>query len=186
MFLVADCSLSIRSKQAKQTRFVVFTIKLCHSFRVKQNLSERKFLMLRQILFGGESGLSTPVNAGLALLRIFAGVAMATAHGLGKLPPSEQFVGGVSNLGFPAPMFFAWAASLAEFLGGAFLALGLFTRISSFFVACTMLTAAFGTHLNDPFQKKELALLYLFIALCFLLKGADDWSIDSFLRKGSY
>ena len=142
--------------------------------------------MLKQILFGGETGLSTVANAGLALLRIFAGVALAAAHGLGKLPPSEQFVGGVSGLGFPAPAFFAWAASLAEFLGGAFLALGLFTRISSFFVACVMLTAAFGTHINDPFQKKELALLYLFIALCFLLKGAGDWSVDAFLRKRNY
>ena len=110
--------------------------------------------MLRQILFGGEPGLSSIANAGLALLRIFAGVALATLHGLGKLPPSEQFIGGVASLGFPAPVFFARAAALAEFLGGAFLALGLFTRISSFFVAFTMLTAAFGTHPNDPFQKK--------------------------------
>jgi len=142
--------------------------------------------MLKQILFGGESGLSFAANAGLALLRIFVGVSLAATHGLGKLPPSEQFVGGVTNLGFPAPVFFAWAASLAEFLGGAFLALGLFTRISSFFVACVMLTAAFGTHLNDPYQKKELAFLYLVIALCFLLKGAGDWSIDEYFRKRSY
>lgn len=142
--------------------------------------------MLKQILFGGESGLSYAANAGLTLLRIFAGVSMAAAHGLGKMPPSEQFVGGVASLGFPVPAFFAWAASLAEFLGGALLALGLFTRLSSFFVAFTMLTAAFGTHLNDPFQKKELALLYLFIALCFLIKGAGDWSLDAMFRKKSY
>lgn len=139
--------------------------------------------MLKRILFGGESGLSPMANAGLTLLRIFAGVALAAAHGLGKLPPSEQFVSGVTNLGFPAPSLFAWAASLAEFLGGAFLALGLFTRISSFFVAFTMATAAFGVHLNDPFQKKELALLYFFIAFCFMLKGAGDWSLDAFLRR---
>lgn len=138
--------------------------------------------MLKQILFGGETGLSFAANAGLALLRIFAGVSMAAAHGLGKMPPSEQFVGGVTNLGFPAPYVFAWAASLAEFLGGAFLALGLFTRVSSFFVASTMLTAAFGVHLNDPYQRKELALLYLAVALCFMLKGAGDWSIDAFFR----
>ena len=142
--------------------------------------------MLKQILFGGESGLSTAANMGLALLRIFAGVTLALSHGSGKMPPSEQFVSGVANLGFPAPMFFAWAAALAEFLGGAFLALGLFTRVSSFFIVCVMLTAIFGTHLNDPFQRKELAFLYLFIALCYLLKGASDWSIDAFLRKRNY
>lgn len=139
--------------------------------------------MLKRILFGGESGLSPMANAGLTLLRIFAGVALAATHGLGKLPPSEQFVGGVTNIGFPAPSVFAWAASLAEFLGGAFLALGLFTRISSFFIAFTMVTAVFGVHLNDPFQKKELALLYFFIALCYMLKGAGDWSLDAVLRR---
>jgi putative oxidoreductase len=159
---------------------------LCHSFSVKQNLKVENFLMLKQILFGGESGLSTAANAGLALLRIFAGVALAASHGLGKLPPSEQFIGGVTNLGFPAPAFFAWAAALAEFLGGVFIALGLFTRISSFFIVCVMLTAILGTHANDPFQRKELAFFYLFTALCFLLKGASDWSIDAFLRKRNY
>ena len=142
--------------------------------------------MLKQILFGGESDLSPLANAGLTLLRIFTGIALALSHGIGKLPPSEQFIGGAANIGFPAPTFFAWAAALSEFLGGIFLALGLFTRISSFFVACVMLTAAFGVHLNDPFQKKELAFLYLFIAVCFLLKGAGDWSIDAFFRKRNY
>lgn len=142
--------------------------------------------MLKQILFGGESGLSFAANAGTALLRIFAGVSLAAAHGLGKVSAPEQIIAGAEKLGFPAPFLFGWAAALTEFLGGAFLALGLFTRISSFFIAFTMAVAAFVQHLNDPFQKKELALLYLFIALCFLLKGASDWSIDAFLRKSNY
>jgi len=139
--------------------------------------------MLKQILFGGEPGLSPLANAGLTLLRIFTGVALALSHGIGKLPPSEQFIGGAANIGFPAPTFFAWAAALSEFLGGIFLALGLFTRISSFFIVCVMLTALLGVHLRDPFGKQELAFLYLFIAFAFMLKGASDWSIDSFLRK---
>lgn len=139
--------------------------------------------MLKQILFGGETGLSPLANAGLTLLRIFAGVAMALGHGLGKMPPSERFVESTASLGFPLPGLFAWSAALAEFLGGAFLALGLFTRPASFFIIITMLVAVFGVHLNDPFGRKELALMYLFVALCFLLKGANDWSIDAFLRR---
>ena len=139
--------------------------------------------MLKQILFGGESGLSPLANAGLTLLRIFAGVALALSHGYGKLPPSEQFIGGTANIGLPAPTFFAWAAALSEFFGGIFLALGLFTRISSFFIVCVMLTALLGVHLRDPFSKQELAFLYLFIALVFLIRGANDWSLDSFLRR---
>ena len=139
--------------------------------------------MLKQILFGGESGLSFPANAGLTLLRIFAGVALLMSHGMSKIPPSEQFVSGTANIGFPAPAFFAWAAALSESLGGAFLALGFLTRVSSFFIACVMATALLGVHRADPFQKQELAFLYFFIALAHLLMGAGDWSLDRFLRK---
>lgn len=139
--------------------------------------------MLKRILFGGESGLSLPANAGLTLLRIFAGVSLLMAHGMGKVPPSEQFVGGAANIGFPVPTFFAWAAALSESLGGAFLALGFLTRPAAFFICCVMLTALLGVHRADPFQKQELAFLYLFIAGAFLFMGANDWSLDRFLRK---
>ena len=139
--------------------------------------------MLRKILFGGEVGLSLPANVGVTLLRIFAGVSLALAHGSGKLPPSEGFVSGISTMGFPMPVFFAWAASFSEFFGGIFLALGLFTRLSGFFIAMVMLVALLGVHRADPFQKQELAFLYLFISFAFMLKGSGDWSIDSFLRK---
>ncbi len=139
--------------------------------------------MLKAILFGGEGGLSFIGNAGLALLRIFAGVSLSLAHGMGKLPPSGKFIERAGEIGFPAPAFFAWAAAFSEFLGGAFLALGFLTRLSSFFILCVMLTALLGVHLRDPFATQEKAFLYLFIALCFLLKGAGDWSVDAFLRK---
>ena len=139
--------------------------------------------MLRNILFGGESGLSYAANAGLTLLRIFTGVAMAFAHGFGKVPPAEGLINRTGEMGFPAPAFFAWAAGLSEFLGGIFLALGFLTRISSFFIAFTMLVALLGVHRADPFQRQELAFMYLFVCLAFLLKGAGDWSIDSYLRR---
>ena len=139
--------------------------------------------MLKQLLFGGESGLSYMANAGLALLRIFTGVALMFAHGAGKVPPPDGLIERTASLGFPFPAFFGWAAGLSEFAGGALLALGLFTRISSFFIACVMLTALLGVHVADPFDKQEKAFLYLFIALCFFFKGAGDWSVDAFLRK---
>ena len=140
-------------------------------------------MTLKQVLFGGESGLSFQANAGLTLLRIFAGVALLMGHGMGKVPPSEGFINNTANLGFPIPTLFAWAAALAESLGGAFLALGFMTRVSSFFILCTMATALLGVHRADPFQKQELAFLYFFIALAHLIMGAGDWSLDRFLRK---
>src|SRR5687767_3600958 len=138
--------------------------------------------MLKRLLFGGESGLSVQANIGLALLRIFTGVALMMAHGIGKLPPSEGLVTRAGEFGFPTPTVFAWAAAFSEFVGGAFLALGFLTRASSFFICCTMLTALIGVHRADPFAKQELAFLYFFIAFAFMLKGANDWSIDRYLR----
>jgi len=139
--------------------------------------------MLRQILFGGETGLSPLANAGLTLLRIFAGVSLALAHGTGKLPPAEGFIEGTAKMGFPVPAFFAWAAALTESVGGIFLALGFLTRLSSSFIIVLMCVAILRVHALDPYPKKELAFLYLFIAIAFMLKGSGDWSIDSFLRK---
>lgn len=139
--------------------------------------------MLKTILFGGESGLSYAANAGLALLRIFTGISLAFAHGIGKVPPTEGLITGTANLGFPMPVVFAWAAGLSEFLGGILLALGFLTRVAGFFVAFTMLVAIVGVHGADPYQKKELAFLYFFVAAAFMLKGSGDWSVDSFLRK---
>ena len=138
--------------------------------------------MLKKLLFGGESGLSVPANLGLTLLRIFTGVSLMMAHGVGKIPPSDGLINRAGEMGFPVPIVFAWAAALSEFVGGAFLALGFLTRVSSFLIVCTMLTALIGVHRADPFQKQELAFLYFFIALAFMLKGAGDWSIDRYLR----
>ena len=139
--------------------------------------------MLKRILFGGESGLSVQANLGLTLLRIFTGVALMMAHGMGKMPPPEGLVTRAGEIGFPAPPLFAWAAALSEFVGGAFLALGLFTRPAAFFIAFTMATALIGVHRADPFQKQELAFLYFFSSLLFLLMGSADWSLDRYLRK---
>lgn len=139
--------------------------------------------MLKKVLFGGESGLSAAANLGLTLLRVFAGLAMAFGHGLGKLPPGPGLIDRTAQMGFPVPVAFAWAAALSEFLGGIFLALGLFTRVSGFFIAAVMLTALLGVHAADPFAQQEKAFLFLFIAIAFLIKGSGDWSIDAFLRK---
>ncbi|XGC81489.1 DoxX family protein [Bdellovibrio bacteriovorus] len=119
----------------------------------------------------------------LASLRIFIGLTMAFSHGLGKMPPPEGFVSHLQMMGLPAPDFLAWCAALAELMGGLFLAAGLLTRPSALFVTITMAVAAFGAHWADPFAKKEMALLYLFASLFFVLHGAGRWSVDHWLSK---
>jgi putative oxidoreductase len=120
----------------------------------------------------------------LLALRVIAGLALALAHGINKLPPTERFVAGVAEMGFPAPMLFAWAAGLAEFAGGLLLALGLFTRPAAFFIAFTMAVATFVRQAGDPFTEREAAVLHGAIALFFLVVGPGRLSLDAtFGRK---
>ena len=48
-------------------------------------------------------------DIGLLLIRLFFGGALAMMHGFGKLPVSDEFVSGVSEMGFPLPALFAWS-----------------------------------------------------------------------------
>ncbi len=136
-----------------------------------------------RVLFG-TAGVECPVgDAGLTLLRVFAGLSLALAHGLGKMPPGEKFVAGVAELGFPAPGLFAWAAALAELAGGLLVAVGLATRPAAAMAGFTMLVAAFGRHAADPYAKKEMALLYLGIMLAFVVMGGGRFSLDVIVRR---
>ncbi len=134
-----------------------------------------------RFLIGGAGGSSAVADAGLLVLRLMAGLALAFAHGIGKIPPTEQFVGGVEAMGFPLPWLFAWAAGLAEFVGGLCLAVGLLTRPASLFISFTMAVAFFVQQADDPFATKEKALLYGVVALLFLLTGSGRFSLDAFL-----
>lgn len=137
---------------------------------------------IKAILFGGADMDSVGANIGLCMLRVYSGLSLAFAHGLGKIPPSEGLIGATGKMGFPAPELFSWAAGLSEFGGGILLALGLLTRPSTFFIGITMLVAAGMRHAADPYSIKEKALLYLAIVVAFLLTGAGKYSLDSRLR----
>jgi putative oxidoreductase len=141
---------------------------------------------MKTFLIGGTHLESPLANAGLLLLRVFAGLALLFQHGLHKMPPSPRFIERVSDIGFPLPELFAWAAGGAEAVGGGLLALGLLTRPASAFILVTMLVAAFGRHGSDPFGEKELALLYGCVALLFLLVGSARYGLDAVFRKKIY
>ena len=125
------------------------------------------------------------LSLGLFFLRALMGMGIAY-HGYdiifgGHMSGLTQ---GVAKMGFPTPVFFAWAAALSEFLGGIFIAMGLYTRLAAFFVFITMSVAAFITHENDPFNVKELALAYWAVAGMFVLAGGGKFSLDAlFCRR---
>ncbi|MEM6326570.1 MAG: DoxX family protein [Bacteroidota bacterium] len=137
---------------------------------------------LRSLLFG-TSDVAT--DLGLLVLRVGIGLAMAFAHGLGKIPPSEGFINATANLGFPLPELFAWAAALAEFGGGLLIAVGLLTRPAAAALAFTMAVAFFGAHGGDPFGERELAFVFGIASVALMISGAGRLSLDRLLAPPS-
>jgi putative oxidoreductase len=138
-------------------------------------------MRITDALFGIEPN-SKWTDLGLLLLRLFSGLALALAHGWGKIPPSDGFAGMIGGIGFPAPLLFAWLAAIAEFVGGLLIAIGFLTRPASFLVVGHFVFVTFAAHAGDPFGDRELGLFFLFAALLFLLAGAGRYSVDAALR----
>ena len=138
---------------------------------------------MQSLLFHCERYQSFALNVGLLIMRLFFGLTMAFAHGFGKIPPPDALVGFIASKSIPFPGLMAWAASLAEFGGGIFIALGLATRLSTIPWIVTMMVAAFVAHGADPFAKKELALSYLIVGVILFLTGPGRFSIDALIVK---
>lgn len=143
----------------------------------------------------------------VALLALrFSGLGLAFAHGWPKISmflagEGGRFIEGVERLGFPFPVLFAWAAGLAELVGGFAIAAGLVTRLAAGFAAVTMFTASFLRHhlpqhvlvffgfLDVPEEvvkswgDPERAALYLLIFLSLIAMGGGRFSLDRWLRR---
>ena len=148
---------------------------------------------------------SFTTDAALLILRL-SGLGLALAHGWPKIErflsgESAQFIEGVARLGFPYPTVFAWAAALAELLGGSLIALGLLTRFAAGFAAFTMFVAAFLRHrlalqtlaffglhqipadVLESWGDPERATIYLLIFLSLVLMGGGRFSLDRAVRR---
>jgi len=114
-----------------------------------------------------------------ALLRMAAGL-LFFLHGLPKL---------FGGFGRPAPvelMSQMGLAGIIEVIGGAMIALGLFTSPVAFLASGQMAVAYFQAHaprgLWPIMNGGELAALFCFVFLYFAAAGSGKWSIDS-IRK---
>jgi putative oxidoreductase len=146
-------------------------------------------------------------DLGLLALRL-CGLGLAL-HGWPKLVALSTegagagIVAGVSRLGFPAPLIFAWAAAISELAGGLLVAVGLYARVAAAFAATTMAVAAFIRHrlayhllvwlgvMDAPpetvksWGDPELAAVYFAVFLAVALMGSGRFSVDRFLRRSA-
>ena len=137
---------------------------------------------LKSLCCGACDPQSTCAQAAYALFRLFFGAAMASHAIPGKLPPPGGFVDKLAGMSIPFPLVSAWAAGLAEGVGGILIAIGLLTRPSAIAVAITMAVAAFIAHAPDDFATKEKALLYLFGMILIAAMGSGRFGLDRGLR----
>ncbi len=125
---------------------------------------------------------STQNDLGLLILRLTAGGLMLS-HGYPKL------ISWSSNAdSFPDPLGIGSTLSLAGTVGAEFfcallILLGIGTRLASIPAFFTMLVAAFIVHGPDPFQKKELALIYAGMYLTLFFLGGGSYSMGNKFPK---
>lgn len=119
----------------------------------------------------------------LSILRIVSAL-IFMAHGTAKLlgfPPTEMFAAA------PEPMTMMWFAGVLELVGGALLALGLFTRPVAFVLSGEMAVAYWMVHAPQAFypiqNQGDAAILYCFVFLYIAAAGGGPWSLDRALFK---
>jgi putative oxidoreductase len=119
----------------------------------------------------------------LLIVRVFIGFAMLS-HGFPKL---QMLLAG-GKIEFFDFLGLGQQVSLiltifAEFVCSILLILGLFTRVSLGFLIFTMIIAAFVVHGADPFETRELSLIYLSVYLLLITYGAGKVSVDHLIEK---
>ena len=138
--------------------------------------------------------VKTTENWAMLPIRLALGAIMF-AHGAQKVfgvwggPGFNQWI----NRDAPFPeMSPAWlwlgAAAVSEFLGGALVIIGLYTRVGAFLIASVMLTAILGVHWRSGFFINaggfEYALALLGMAAALMVHGGGSASIDSQMSGG--
>lgn len=117
----------------------------------------------------------------LAIFRIIFGL-LFFAHGLVKL---YGFPAGAAP-GHVALLSLFGFAGLFEFIGGACIVIGLFTRPVAILLCGEMAVGYFLVHAPQGFYPSlnngELAILYCFAFLYLGFAGAGQWSIDALRR----
>jgi putative oxidoreductase len=118
--------------------------------------------------------------------RVLAAVRIITAllfmeHGLMKL---MSFPAAAPGLPSPLPSILV-AAAIIEIMGGALIAIGLFTRLAAFICSGEMAVAYFMFHAPHSFwpavNQGDAAILFCFVFFYIAFAGGGAWSADTFL-----
>ena len=120
----------------------------------------------------------------LSILRLVTAL-LFLQHGLMKL---FDFPGPQPGAPDPLPTVLL-AAAWIEVVGGALIAVGLFTRVAAFIGSGQMAVAYFVAHGSQGFwpalNQGELAIMFCFVFFYLVFAGPGPWSLDAIVRKKS-
>lgn len=131
------------------------------------------------------SGRFISSDFALLLLRASSGGLMLFGHGISKLGRFDDEpirFGDPLGLGILPSLILA---TFAEVICAALVIIGWKTRYAAIPLIILTLVIIFVVHIDDPFGKKELPLMYFFAYLGIFLAGPGKYSIDSQVRKAA-
>lgn len=121
------------------------------------------------------------IDAGLFVLRVWAGLLLFTQHGLVKIMHFSQMSAHFPNPIHIGPLPSLLFATLSDAICSLLVALGLLTRYAALIVVINLLTAFTLVHhmkLSGP-GNGELPLLFAGAFLTLVITGGGRYSIDS-------
>lgn len=136
-------------------------------------------MKLKRIFHSGNHTVSTSI--GLFILRVVPGAFMLACHGWGKLMGFKKLSEGFADPLGVGPMFSLILAIFAEVVCSVLVILGLGTRLAAIPLVILMVVAASIVHADDPWGRKEFALMYACAFLPLLFTGAGRFSLDYLL-----
>lgn len=122
----------------------------------------------------------------LPLLRVIAGLSMVM-HGLvhigNDMAENAAYFAGE---GYEPALFWAWAVTLTELVGGGLLTVGFLTRLAAMPIFIFLVTAVFY-HMENGFYWTELGfeypLMWAGVTLVFVARGGGWLSVDAALGR---
>ena len=134
---------------------------------------------LRQLLL--LEGNARYADLGLLLLRCVTGAFLVyqSHDNVFSAARMDEFVGFLTQFGFPAPQLLAPLSVYAQFAAGIAFILGLFTRLFGLITCINFIVAVYMVHWNDPVPGIWPAAILIFLGLYFGLRGSGRYGVDA-------
>jgi putative oxidoreductase len=141
-----------------------------------------------RLVFPGLQGFYDALAPYMYPLFRFTVGAMVVPHGYLKfMNGAEKFAPNLAKMGFEPGLLFAYFVILLEMIGGALVAVGLFTRVIAAALALEFAVITFNVHLPMGWfmgqRGGEYPLMWGIFFLCVALRGGGNLSVDKAIGK---